>query len=301
MALVRKTLAYAGFNELVTNSMFSEKEHALLTPAVEPVRLKNALNPQMALMRTTLLGSHLQALVYNLNHKNGDNRFFELGRSFTSRGADAFADERDIAAVLIEGSYIPQWWGGPAVAASFSTLKGIVEAFAFQAGLDPVTFGSAINGYPWFEQEFASITAFGGAVTGAMGRVEKRILAFYDIKTPVYWAMLDLTAFLDAVPHINPYQPLPRYPALYRDFAFVMPDAFEAQILTREIHALSDLVEQVRPFDVYRGEKLGTGLKSIAYTVTLRSREKTLTEAEAEAVCRAIVDTMKGKFGIELR
>ncbi len=133
------------------------------------------------------------------------------------------------------------------------------------------------------------------------GRVADDLCAAFDVKEPVYYAELDITGFLALrLPPVM-YSPLPRYPALERDFCFVLGETVRSSEIAQEILSLSPLVEEAAPFDVYRGEKLGPGLRSIAFSVRLRSPERTLTDKEGEEVCVNIISTMERKFGATLR
>jgi len=94
---------------------------------------------------------------------------------------------------------------------------------------------------------------------------------------------------------------LPKFPALERDFCFVMNEELNSSSISDTIKGVSPLIESVTPFDIFRGEKLGTGKKSIAYSVKIRSSEKTLTEKDAEEICTTIVSTVQTNFGAVLR
>ena len=133
MDLVRHTLAYAGFNETVTNSFTSEQHRALCTPACQPVALLNPLSPDMAQMRTTLAASLLEVLAYNLNRKNRNNKFFELGRIYEALPNGERA-ETEVVALLLEGNWAPATWHAPAVPCDFFTLKGVLASFADHLG-----------------------------------------------------------------------------------------------------------------------------------------------------------------------
>jgi phenylalanyl-tRNA synthetase beta chain len=138
-------------------------------------------------------------------------------------------------------------------------------------------------------------------VYGRLGRVPDEICGAFGVKSPVFHAELDITEFLEADTPRPVYRPLPRYPAVERDFCFVMPEDLPAGAVSSEIAGLSDLVEAVGPFDVYRGEKLGPDLKSVAYSVRFRSSERTLSEKEAEDLSKTIISSIQSKFGATLR
>ena len=294
---LRTALAFFGLREIVTNSMTSEKLRSLLTPQISPVKLLNPLNPEMAQMRTTLAGSMLGVLAYNLNRKNLNNHFFELGKIFEQ--TESGVVERQVIGILIEGNYWAGSWNTAALPCSYYVLKGIIESFGAHSGVGQFTFKPAADSSLIWEKEVALVS--NGVINGIAGKVSERICDHFDIKSSVYYAELDVTSLLQSSLPQPKYRQLPRFPALERDFCFVMTDELKASEIISEIYNVSPLVEEVTPFDLYRGEKLGEGRKSIAFSVKLRSLEKTLTDKEAEGICSAIVSTVQSKFGAQLR
>ncbi len=296
---IRHALAYSGFNEILTSSMTSEKRRALLTPDMQPVTLLNPLSPDMAQMRTSLAGTMLEVLAYNLNRKNSNNKFFEVGRTYELLPSGEFR-ERDAVGILAEGNWVPAAWNAAAMPCDFYIVKGIIETFGVHLGVSCPEISPLHNVPALFESEAASVI-LGKSIQGVTGKISRKVLDHFDLKTVVYYAELDISEYLTA-PQFQPkYKPLPKFPALERDFCFVMPEQLSAQTVAGEMYTLSPLIEEVRPFDLYRGEKLGPGLKSIAFSVSLRSNEKTLTDKDVEALCATIIRTMKEKFGAQLR
>jgi len=299
---VRRAMAYSGFNEIITNSMTSEKRRALLTPGKQPVALLNPISPDMAQMRTTLAGSMLEVLAYNLNRKNSDNKFFEVGKTYEQL-ASGERSESDVLGIVAESNWIPAAWntaGG--MPCNFYIVKGVLEALAARLGLPEPTISpfDAATAPPLFDNEAAAVS-LGTSLRGAAGRIAPEVLGLFDIKATVYYAELDITGFLNDCRICPQYKPLPKYPALKRDFCFVMPEHLSAGAIAAEIAGISSLVEEVRPFDLYRDEKLGNNLKSVAFGVSLRSVEKTLTDKDVEKLCATIIRTIQDKFGAKLR
>jgi len=295
---IRSALSHFGFNEILTNSMCSAAKRDLLTPDKLPVKILNPLNPDMALMRTTLSGSMLEVIAYNLNRKNQNNHFFEIGKSFEIKEGGEIV-EHDILGIAIEGNYWGTTWNTPALKNNFFVLKGVLEAFTAHLGINSLKFSSTAPESSVYEGETASLD--GELMNGTAGRISKRVCEYFDIKSTVYYAELDITALMHTYLSQPAYSPLPKFPALERDFSFVMPEQISALAITEEINRISPLVEEVVPFDIFRGEKLGAGRKSITFGVKLRSPERTLTEKEAEGVCTAIVSAIEAKFGANLR
>jgi phenylalanyl-tRNA synthetase beta chain len=297
---LRTALAYAGMHEAVTNSMTSARLRALLTPGIPAVSLRNPLSPDMAEMRTTLAGSLLQTVVHNINRRNLNNRFFELGKTFRSVTGQPLADERWVLGLIIEGNYVSAGWDTQALPVSYYVLKGVIDVLGSQAGLGQAVYTTPGERPPYCEDEYAALS-FACGISGTVGKVSATVRKAFDIKTAVYCAELDVTAWLAAGESARRYAPLPKFPALERDFAFVMPEALAGARLVDEMYAASALVEKVGVFDVYRGDNLPAGCKSIAYSVVLRSVDKTLTDQEGEEACRAIRAALKSKYGVELR
>jgi phenylalanyl-tRNA synthetase beta chain len=298
---VRHAMAYSGFNEIVTNSMTSEKRRALLTPDKKPVILLNPLSPDMAQMRTTLAGSMLEVLAYNLNRKNGDNKFFEVGKTYEIL-ATGERRERDVLGILIESNWTPAAWNtAEGLPCGYYILKGILETFAAYTGSEHPKITPNAEGLAVMFDSLSAAVTLGEEMHGLAGKIAGNVLDHFDIKTKAYYTELDITGFLAAPLPRPQYKPLPRFPALERDFCFVMPEHLSAGAISEEIFRLSPLVAEVRPFDLYRGEKLGTNLKSIAFGVRLRSDEKTLTDKDVEGLCATLIRTMQEKFGVRLR
>ncbi|MFP4679175.1 MAG: phenylalanine--tRNA ligase subunit beta [Chitinispirillaceae bacterium] len=296
----RNALCYFGLNELVTNSMTSEEQRSLLTPSTESVSLLNPLSPDMAQMRTTLAGNLLETVAYNLNRKNTNNRFFEIGKIFEPDKKSGLATERDILAIVIEGSYFAHAWNNNPLSADFFVLKGILEAFADHCRISGLKYNRLESQTPLYAAEAASLSGPTG-ITGTMGRISEKICDHYGIKSTVFYAQLDLTEWLSTEKSLPEYRSLPKFPALERDFSFVMPEELLSDTVKVEIQSISNLVQNVRPFDVYRGEKLGQGRKSVTFSVEFRSQEKTLSDKDVEGICNQIISTMEKKHKAVLR
>ncbi len=296
----RFALAYFGFNEIVTNSMTSEAICSLLTPTASAVKLLNPLNPDMALLRTTLAGNLLQTVAYNLNRRNDNNRFFELGKVFEPDTKTGLAVERDILAVVIEGDYLKKAWNSTPLQSDFFVLKGVLEAFAAHCRLGQFNFSKLESPAPLYTFESASLSG-ASQICGTIGRITDEVCKYFDIKSAVYYAEIDLTQWLKTPKPLPSYKSLPKFPALERDFSFVMPEELSSDTVKAEISSLSPLVQNVYPFDVFRGEKLGEGRKSVTFSVEFRSSEKTLSEKDVEEICSQIIATMEKKHQAVLR
>ncbi|MDD5673770.1 MAG: hypothetical protein PHC61_06395, partial [Chitinivibrionales bacterium] len=296
---VRAALAALGLREIITNSMSSEKRRALLTPQIAPVAILNPLSPDMAQMRTCLLGNALEAAAYNSNRKNLNNRFFEIGSVFHSRGADQLAHEPIKLAITLEGAWAEKTWNTETRPNDFYILKGLLQAIQNNLGIASFNFEPAR--LDWFENGGFTLGDAANLTNGVAGKISPRLAEAFEVKESVFYCELDITQALAARPPTPVFSALPRFPAIARDYCFVMAESILAQAFVTDIKTLSDLIESVVPFDVYRGEKLGRGLKSVAFSVGMRSAERTLTDAEADAIGARIVALMGQKYQATLR
>jgi phenylalanyl-tRNA synthetase beta chain len=298
---VRSSLSFMGLNEIVTNSLTSEKKNLLLRPSAAPVAILNPLSPDMAQLRTSMLASGLEVLAYNINRKSLDNRYFEIGRTYAAQPGQELPCEPDVLAIVLHGNFFSSSWNNTqGIKNEFYVLKGILDKLAANIGAGSFVYTAAAGREAFFGAQSCGVTC-GKHITGVMGLVKENVCAVFDIKDPVYYAELDITGFLQAPLSAPAFCQLPKYPALERDFCFVLRETLFSAQISQEIRSLSPLLEDVTPFDVYRGEKLGPGLKSIAFSVRLRSNERTLTDKEAEELCVKIIATMEKKFGATLR
>jgi phenylalanyl-tRNA synthetase beta chain len=298
---IRSSLAFMGLWEIMTNSLTSEKKNKTVRPDARPVALLNPLSPDMAFMRTSMLSSALEVCAYNINRKSIDNRYFEIGRTYeAASGGAQLPRERDVVSIVIQGDFLSKAWNNQnGLKTDFYVLKGILDKLAANLGVSRFVFSPLSSHDAAFDPQACSVS--GRSISGAMGKISADVCAAFDINDAVFYAELDITDFLIAPSRQPAYRPLPKYPALERDFCFVLPESVPAAAILSEVGPLSGLIEDVTPFDVYRGDKLGKGLKSIAFSVRLRSPERTLVDKEAEDVCAKIVAEMEKKFGATLR
>ncbi|MBN2036852.1 MAG: phenylalanine--tRNA ligase subunit beta [Chitinispirillaceae bacterium] len=298
--LIRQTCAHLGFNEIVTNSLVSEKKRALLTPELTPVVLRNPLSPDMAQLRTTLAASMLEVLAYNRNRDSSNNKFFEIGKTF-SKDASGDVNEADVLGMLVDGDWTEVSWNSPPLPTTdYYLVKGVLEKVAYSLGRLELSISPASRIPPLFDDDTVSFR-MGPLVTGMAGKIPVPVLGSFGIEGTVYFVECDMTSFLRSPLPAVQCTPLPRFPALKRDFCFVMPETTLAGTISDCIRGISPLVEAVRPFDIFRGKNLGEGLKSITYAVSLRSEEKTLADKDVEELCAHIISTVEKTFNVQLR
>ena len=298
---VRNALIGRGFHEAITNSMLSLKRARL--GGEVPVEIGNPQNQEMGALRTSLLTGLLDTLAKNQNAGNPDMRAFEIGRVFsvdesgTPRPVENFL-EREMVCLVLTGSSAPVHWSSPKRDADLFDVKGDVEFLLSKFALDKSRLISYSTSKGLTDNALA--IEIQGSYAGYLGRVRGDVLAEFRIERPVFAAELDL-AFLGLSAQ-KKYVPLPRYPRVKRDVAFTVDAGIPAEHLERTLRdSATELLRSVEVFDVYEGEQLPGGKKSVAFTLEFMSLEKTLTDTEIETEVGRVVAGVEKAHGAVLR
>jgi phenylalanyl-tRNA synthetase beta chain len=305
LAAVRERLAACGFSEAVNYSFIAGPAAA---PFGQPaaVALQNPLKTEQALLRSSLLPGLCQNAKLNLAHLNQVAgvppaiRLFETGRVFAWPDAGERTEgpvrERATIALLAQGARTPVGWKSDREAFDFYDLKGVLEALVGELG---VSFGPAAADF-LHPRARANVLVDGKAI-GVFGELHPSAAAALELPRGVFVAELDAAALFErwALPR---FAGLPKFPAVLRDIALVVPEATDAAAVEAVLRAAGgSLLEGLVLFDVYRGAPLGEGQKSLAYSLQLRAPDRTLTDDEAGKVHEAIVAAARGQLGAELR
>jgi len=298
---LRSYLVGCGYYEAITNSMQDARRVSLY--GVKPVPIRNPQNEEMAFLRTGLVPGLLDVVARNRSFGNSTLRFFEIGHVFKQdpqapgRLVGDYAEEERLS-MLLTGLERPLAWDAPARSVDFFDMKGEAEALLSKFALDKWRLISYSTSDGLTEKTVA-IEIHGG-YAGYLGQVKKEVLASFGIDQEVFVVELALSA-LD-VPHGKKYEPLPRFPRVRRDLAFIVDAAVSnGDVIAAILKSGGELLHSVDLFDLYEGEGLGAGKKSLAYALTLMSRERTLTDGEIESTVRGIVRAVERECGGVLR
>ncbi len=300
---VREAMTALGFQETVGYSLTSLEVLAKLAPESHsvkppPVKLANPLSVEQEYLHPTLRANLIAALGVNWRNEAGSIRLYELGRVFLPRAAGELPDEPESLCAILSGPWQEHWWQGDGDPAGFFDAKGVVEAFFAHLGI-PVDFGeSSDEGFHPMKQ---AVILVNGKKVGVVGEVHPKVLEAFDIGTGA--AMFELTNLADLLPYTTAgktYQPLWRFPATTRDIA-ILVDAGVTNKKVIDIIKGFSLVRSVSIFDVYSGEKIPAGKKSLAYRITYQTPSHTLTDKEVDGVQSQILNRLTAELGATLR
>ncbi len=287
-----------GCDQIIGYAFISDEEQRLFTPQDgRDLRLANPISEAMAVMRRSLWPGLLQAARHNMNRQQAGVALVEQGRIYEA-AEDGGSREREALAWLMTGRIEPDAWHASERLADFFDLKGRVEGWLARRGLTPRFIADdALQGLQ--PGQSARILAGKGEV-GRIGRVAREIAARYDLETPVYVAEL----WLDALPEGRRprFAPLPEHPFSQRDLALLFAREVSAEsALQTARKAGGKLLVEARVFDRYEGEGVPEGKASIGLRLVIGAPDRTLSQAEVDAVAAQVAEALAQRLGGELR
>ncbi len=284
-----------GFSEIITYSFTSPScwDKIRLEEGDSLRRCVTILNPlgeDTSVMRTTALPSMLEILARNYSARNAAVRLYELATTYHPVEGQDLADERQM---LTLGAY-----GGDL---DFFAFKGDVEALLAGMNVKNVQFERAAEGRTFHPGRCAEIRVNGTPV-GILGQIHPLTAQNYGVDAALYAAQLEFQALLDARAPEARYVPLPRFPSMQRDIAVVCDQAVTVAALEDCIaRGARGLLKETALFDIYTGAPIPEGKKSVAFSLTLRADDRTLTDAEADEDVKAVLALLERELGAVLR
>ncbi len=291
---VSDTMRACGYTQVQTYSFISPKYYdRIRLPKESPLRdcvtIKNPLGEDTSVMRTTMLPSIMEVLSRNYNNRNPRAALFEVGTIYLKNSnINKLPEERNVLAFGIYGE-----------GADFFTLKGAAEELL--AAFDIEADYAAVTDDPSFHPGRCAEVLIGGVRAGLIGELHPLVAENYDVQARCYAGILEIEALFAARRVEKAYTPLPKFPATTRDLALICDDGLPVLTLEKAIRgAAGKLLEKVELFDVYRGKQIETGKKSLAFSLTLRSGEGTLTDEQSDAVIKRVLKALE-TLDVQLR
>ncbi len=291
---IKSKMVALGAYECCTYSFINPKQCDKLRlaendPLRNAIKILNPLSEEFSTMRTQLLGSMLNVVYTNQSRKNGDFRAFEIAKTYIPKSLPVteLPFENDTLCIAFVGKN-----------ESFYTVK---SAVAEVLG-DFIEYDLVRSSRPFLHPGISADIICGDKKIGCFGKIHPVTAENFGISGEVFVAGIDLSSFIDNEKKIIKFMPIPKYPVVDRDLAVIVEDKYTVGELCACIKsACGELFWDVELFDVYKGEQIQSGYKSVAFSIKLRSEEKTLVDAEIQDCMNNIVSALGEKFGARLR
>jgi phenylalanyl-tRNA synthetase beta chain len=306
--VAREAMIAAGLQEVITYSLVDCDTAARVTVdtgsgaasvPLDMLRLANPMTPEQACLRTTLVGSLMRTVASNLRHESRVFAF-ELGRVYLPP-LNPLPEERRTLGIAITGPRQPEAWNSRTDDGDFFDVKGALERLLATMGIADALFrpGRHVSMHPGRTAELV----VDGKVAGHLGEVHPIVVERYDmLPHRVYVAEIDFDQLMAAATADRRHVALPRFPAVSHDIAVVLAEDWSNQEVEEVIRkAGSPLLVEVRFFDLYRGPSIPEGAKSLAFALTYRAPDRTLTDEEVVAVEQKIVAALSTSFEASFR
>jgi phenylalanyl-tRNA synthetase beta chain len=296
LARVRESLCAAGYQEAINYSFVDRQQLAGVHHDDQVLPLANPLSSDMDVMRTTLLPGLLTSLARNIRRQQSRVRLFETGIAFLQ--GDLMNEVGRLAAVAT-GEALPEQWGETARETDFFDIKGDIERlFAMRGEISALEFEAA--DLPWMHPGASAVIRLEGEQIGWAGSVHPAVLKTFEIKKNVNAFELDLEKLLQReVPYVKS---ISRFPSVRRDLAILLPDGVSySRVHDCVSSSAGPLLEKVVVFDVYQGQNLKKGYKSLAIGLIFNDVSSTLKDEDVDSVIESVVSELEQHLGAQLR
>ncbi len=306
-ARLKELMAGFGFMETVNYSFISREAGEAMNFSEDsglavPIEILNPLASDQSVMRTSLIPGLLLTMRHNLAQQIKDMKLFEIGRVFWPREQAGLPREPDMMAVLQTGRRRPRTWLAPAAESDFYDLKGVCESLLAALKEAPPVFTALPDELCSFTKPgYTARVEINGTEIGLVGEVSPRVLSGLGIKQSAFVWEFNLSILLPLLGGQPQMRPLPRFPAVSRDITIIVDVGVEAgRVLNFLATANQELVESVHMLDVYEGQPVPEGKKSLSMRVVYRSADKTLKDKHVNRVHSEIADRLIKAFSADL-
>ncbi len=290
---LKQILVQRGYQEIITYSFVDERLQLRLQPEAGAVSLENPISAEMGVMRTSMLPGLLQTTIYNLNRQQQRLCFFETGLIFEQ--IDGQTRQEPMLGAARYGSRHPKQWGLDEDSTDFYDLKGDIEAICGFAPDSPRLTYEPLE-HPSFHPGQSASVYRDGRLAGHFGLLHPALAAELKLSSGLWLIELSLAALIDV--NVPVFKTFSRHPLVRRDIAVVVDEAVTGDELRKCVgQARVDMLKKLELFDVYRGEGIDSGRKSMALTLTFQAHSRTLDDAEVNASVALILDSLAKYLG----
>ncbi|MFW1773562.1 phenylalanine--tRNA ligase subunit beta [Acinetobacter seifertii] len=298
IAQLRQTVVTLGYQEAISFSFADAKLEKQLNPQVNPLMLANPISSDLAAMRSTLLSSLIPCVQYNLNRQQSRVRFFELGLRFDYQNATSIQDLKQIPtlALIAVGSREPESWHAKPQPMDFFDFKGEVEE-VLAAGRVKVEYVRSERA--WLHPGQSAEILVDGKSIGYLGRLHPSLENELDLST-TWVAELDQAAVLQS--YVSNFTELSRFPSVRRDIALLISDNINVRDIQQLIEKTGgELLDSTWLFDVYTGQGVEEGKRSLAFALLWQHPSRTLEDAEIKSGMDNIIQVLENTYQATLR
>ena len=301
--IVREILKELGLNEVINYSFIPKFTKELFNFGEEVIEIKNPLSEDMAVMRPTLLYSLIANVRDNINRNQTDLKLFEISKTFKKlgEGQNGLAIEDLKIALILSGREEKNLWNQSKSDYSFYDLKGYLEFLLERLNVTKYSLTRLTNNKNFHPGASAEIK-IGEDVIGVLGELHPNLVNYFGIKREkVFFAELNLTSLLKYIKIKVNYETISKYPEVLRDLAITLDKSVLVGEMVKEIKKKVNLIEKIDIFDVYSGDKIDKDKKSVAMSIVLRDKNRTLTDEDIDKAMTAILELIKDKYNGEIR
>jgi len=302
---LRRLLQGAGLSEIMTSSLYAADTGAKLgITAADPlsgtIPLMTPLSEVQAVMRTTLADGVLGVLAFNAKRRQPNLSVYEIARVYLPEQGSLLPLEPLRLAVGLMGRRREAGWNQSRNEVDFYDLKGILELLFEKFAIAP--FELKHSTAPFLHPGQAAAVYLEGSYLGYLGQIHPRVGAAYELTQPAFLMELDLALPASRRRTEVSFCQLPKYPAVQRDLALVLSREIDPASVIKQIKELGgELVEQVELFDVYQGEQISGNRRSLAFSLTYRSKERTLTESDINRLQEELLQKLHALYSAVIR
>lgn len=291
---INDALLSMGVNEIMTYSFMSPKEYDLImldkdAKERKSIVISNPLGEDTSIMRTTIIPSMLKIASLNYSHRNLEGKLFEIGKIYIPRTQNELPDEKELVCICYYGQN-----------ENYLNIKGCIDELfdVLNIKIDDI---QPVNNNPTFHPYRTAKIFVNGISAGIIGEIHPLVLKNYEIDVPLFMTVLDVDTLFNNREKEKTYKKLPKFPSVTRDLSFICDDDVSVMSLEKIIRSkCGNLCENVELFDVYKGEQIEKGKKSVSFSYTLRASDRTLSDEEINNINNKILSSFE-KLGIFLR
>ncbi len=302
---IRESLRDTGFMEVINYSFLSLKNFEKFKLGKEEefnklVKVINPINEDFQYLRPMLLPAMFKTLADNVKYKNTDLSIFEISKVFEKTDRK-LPGEKNKLGILLTGKKHKKSWDNEEEYYSFYDLKGVLEYI-----VDKFYRGKNLKivekEYKFFHPRISGLVNICGINLGIIGKVHPNICRDLEVEQDVYYLELDLDDFIENLTAAKHFRPIPKYPSMDMDIAIVVDREISHGDIVKVIKkSATDILREVRLFDIYKGAQIEEGKKSMAYSLTFRNEDRTLKDREVEIEVKRILSNLGKEFNAKLR